>query len=522
MEQAQTIHRVSHRRQKISTSNRHRPRKKRIAIWIIFFSLLIIIPLALFCVVVILFQVNELNLPNVLIYDKNVGLMSRDQTVDYLNKTWNLNRQVRLVSAETPESSYSLQPAELGLWVDPAATALAANKLGRASNPFSEILAAIKGQKQIVLPILYFNEEVAQANLTRIAEELTIPPQNASILFQDGVWSVAPSYQGQTLDVEATIDLIYKNAFNFLIGQSLPLQMKYLEPSIKDLTGVLAEIDALLTKEFRFEAYDPITDEYFVRYVPDEIKKTWVIIEPQTYQVQFDIKREDVFNLLTNWEHELGEGRSLENAIKVDELIEAWHHDQTVSVPVSYLPTTYVVEPGESLWMISLKLGIPMWYILDANEGLTTSNLTAGMRLIIPPKDILLPLPVVRNKRIRIDICEQTMRIFENGQVIHTHKVSTGMSDSPTMTGVFQILTHELNAYASNWDLYMPHFMGIYEAWPGFMNGIHGLPLLASGQRLWASNLGSPASYGCIILDLTAAENLYYWADPGVVVEIIQ
>ncbi|HCU56935.1 MAG TPA: hypothetical protein DF984_01680 [Anaerolineaceae bacterium] len=66
----------------------------------------------------------------------------------------------------------------------------------------------------------------------------------------------------------------------------------------------------------------------------------------------------------------------------------------------------------------------------------------------------------------------------------------------------------------------LPHFLGIYEAWPDFMNGIHGLPLLSSGVRLWASTLGSPASYGCIILDLAAAEDLYNWADPGVVVEI--
>jgi lipoprotein-anchoring transpeptidase ErfK/SrfK len=101
-----------------------------------------------------------------------------------------------------------------------------------------------------------------------------------------------------------------------------------------------------------------------------------------------------------------------------------------------------------------------------------------------------------------------------------THIVSTGMPDSPTMAGIFQVQTHEINAYASNWDLYMPHFLGIYEAWPGFMNGIHGLPLLSSGRRLWASNLGAPASYGCIILDLAAAEDLYNWAEDGVVVEI--
>jgi lipoprotein-anchoring transpeptidase ErfK/SrfK len=158
---------------------------------------------------------------------------------------------------------------------------------------------------------------------------------------------------------------------------------------------------------------------------------------------------------------------------------------------------------------------------MDANEGLTVSSLEAGMNLTIPSKNVLLPLPVVLNKRIMIDISEQRMTVYENDQVRSTHIISTGMSDSPTMAGVFQIQTHELNAYASNWDLYMPHFMGIYEAWPGFMNGIHGLPLLSSGQRLWASTLGSPASYGCIIMDLAAAEDMYYWAEDGVVVEIV-
>jgi LysM repeat protein len=355
-----------------------------------------------------------------------------------------------------------------------------------------------------------------------LAEELTTPAQNANILYQDGSWSVAPSLPGQTVDIDATINLIYENAFNLLRGQPVPLQMKTIEPSVKDLSGVMAEIDALLSKEFKFEAYDPINDQYFSWIVPEEVKKTWVVVDSQTYRVWFDIKPEHVHDLLTQWELELGEARSLTNSINADEIIEAWQHDQSMMAIITYLPTTYVVGYGESLWMISLKLGMPMWHILDANEGLTTSNLRSGMSLTIPPKDVLLPLPVIPYKRILIDISEQRMQVVENGQVIHTHLISTGMSDSPTMSGVFQILTHELNAYASNWDLYMPHFMGIYEAWPGFMNGIHGLPLLANGQRLWASNLGSPASYGCIILDLAAAENLYYWAEPGVVVEIIQ
>jgi lipoprotein-anchoring transpeptidase ErfK/SrfK len=112
------------------------------------------------------------------------------------------------------------------------------------------------------------------------------------------------------------------------------------------------------------------------------------------------------------------------------------------------------------------------------------------------------------------------MWLYENGEVISDHVISTGMSNSPTLPGVFQVQTHEVNAYASNWDLWMPHFLGIYEAVPGFMNGIHGLPVLSSGVRLWGSVLGTPASYGCIITDLPTGASLFEWAEDGVVVEI--
>ena len=142
------------------------------------------------------------------------------------------------------------------------------------------------------------------------------------------------------------------------------------------------------------------------------------------------------------------------------------------------------------------------------------------MELNIPSLNEMLPLPIVKNKRIVISISEQRMWTYENGQQRSEHVISTGIDRSPTYPGVYQIQTHELNAYASVWDLYMPHFMGIYEGWPGFMNGIHGLPTLSSGTRLWANVLGRPASYGCIILNLDDAEDLYNWAEAGVIVEI--
>jgi lipoprotein-anchoring transpeptidase ErfK/SrfK len=163
---------------------------------------------------------------------------------------------------------------------------------------------------------------------------------------------------------------------------------------------------------------------------------------------------------------------------------------------------------------------VPFWMIGRANPSLNPDAIPAGTELVIPAKTDLLPLPVVPNKRIVINIGQQRLRVFQDGQMIGQHVISTGIDRSPTQPGVFQVQTHDPNAYASVWDLYMPNFLGIYEAWPGFMNGIHGLPRLSNGQRLWANILGSPASYGCIILDLKTAEWLYQWAEDGVVVEI--
>lgn len=482
-------------------------------------ALVVLIPLILISLAIILFQVNEMNLPGVQIFDMDASMMSREETAVNIDKIWNQNRQIVLTTSDDPAFNLSLSPADLGFWVDPDATATAAYRVGRGSDPFSDVIAAINGQNRVIHPVLYFDESIARQTLENLSAELTFPSQEATVVFQEGAWVALPGSVGRTMNIEASVDMLVENAFTILLAESATLQMQATQPLISDLSSVLDNIEALVEQPLSLEAYDPITDERLAWSVPLDIKRTWVEIDPD-HNVHLSIQKDDLETLFTAWESELGEGRSFDTPPDLDAVIEEWEQSHTIQLTLRHDPTTYVVGAGESLWSISLKLGMPLWYIMDANQGLTISNLETGMTLKIPSKNILLPLPAVPNKRILIDISEQRMFVYENGDVRNTHIISTGMSDSPTMAGIFQIQTHHINAYASNWDLYMPHFMGIYEAWPGFMNGIHGLPLLSNGQRLWASSLGSPASYGCIILDLAAAEDLFSWAEPGVVVEI--
>jgi lipoprotein-anchoring transpeptidase ErfK/SrfK len=133
---------------------------------------------------------------------------------------------------------------------------------------------------------------------------------------------------------------------------------------------------------------------------------------------------------------------------------------------------------------------------------------------------VLTPLLPIPGKKVVVSIAEQHMRVYENDALLHDWPVSTGIASSPTSTGVFQVLSKEENAYASLWDLWMPHFVAIYPAGPDFYNGVHGLPTLSSGRLLWEGLLGSPASYGCIILGLEQAESFYQWVEMGVVVVV--
>ena len=131
-----------------------------------------------------------------------------------------------------------------------------------------------------------------------------------------------------------------------------------------------------------------------------------------------------------------------------------------------------------------------------------------------------VPAPQVQSngKYILVSISEQHLYAYQDNQLVYSFVASTGMHNA-TRTGVFQVLDKIPNAYGATWDLWMPNWMGIY--YSGTLeNGIHALPILSNGTQLWAGYLGTPISFGCIVLGVQDAQSLYDWADVGTTVEI--
>jgi len=122
------------------------------------------------------------------------------------------------------------------------------------------------------------------------------------------------------------------------------------------------------------------------------------------------------------------------------------------------------------------------------------------------------------SKYILVDLSEQHMYVYENDELVFSFIASTGIGNS-TRVGTFSVLNKIPNAYGATWNIWMPDWLGIY--WSGSLqNGIHALPILSNGATLWAGYLGTPISYGCVVLDTYDAQTLYNWADIGTPVEI--
>jgi LysM repeat protein len=471
----------------------------------------------------VVFRASDTISPGVRVGEVALGGMSLDQAIERLDTVW--NRELRITAVDTNDAGriWLATPSEFGLAVDAAASARLAHQYGRQSPPFAavqEMLNAFTRGWELA-PIVTFDKVQARAGLASWAASAAVEAQDAQLGLNAGEISASPAVWGRQLDVNTSLELLSADPASVLLTYGfVPLVTSEVAPRIQEVAGAAAEARQTLSRGAVLRAYDPVTDEWLEWFAGREEVSSWLAVRFEGSGLGLEIDPAQISGYVERLVSGLGEQRTLDSEAAVGALLASLEGNEVDPLQIRYQPRYYVVEPGDTLISISFKVGIPYWKWLESNPQVSTRGLELGESLTIPPRDAMLELPVVRNKRIVVSISEQRMWLFQDGEPLLEHIVSTGIPNSPTLPGLFQVKSRYENAYASNWDLTMPNFLGIYHATPNLLNGIHGLPLLSNGVRLWADVLGSPASYGCIILDLEAAERLFEWAEDGVIVEI--
>jgi lipoprotein-anchoring transpeptidase ErfK/SrfK len=178
--------------------------------------------------------------------------------------------------------------------------------------------------------------------------------------------------------------------------------------------------------------------------------------------------------------------------------------------------STYVVRPGDTLSQIAQRFGTTTAALARLNSIANPSFIYAGQVLRMPGT---ASAPSGGGKRIVINLSEQHLYAYEGDRLVYSFVISSGAAPYYTRTGEFRVQRKLSKAYGAAWNIWMPHWLGIY--WAGSAeNGIHALPILPNGQTLWAGYLGQPVSYGCVVLGTYEAQLLYNWAEIGTPVSI--
>jgi lipoprotein-anchoring transpeptidase ErfK/SrfK len=212
----------------------------------------------------------------------------------------------------------------------------------------------------------------------------------------------------------------------------------------------------------------------------------------------------------------------------------------------SALVRWHVVQRGDTLAGLAARYGLSAASILAANgladAGAAARALTVGQRVALPqaalPQAALpqaagpseasapaadplaggVPAFQTRGKVIYVSLAKQRMWAYENGKLAFNVLVSTGIAERATKPGTYRVKTKLQEAWSRVWQLRMPYWMGIYDVGT-VENGIHAMPFTRAGRSVrW--RVGTPGSYGCVVLTAKDAAALYQWAPLGTLVII--
>ena len=230
------------------------------------------------------------------------------------------------------------------------------------------------------------------------------------------------------------------------------------------------------------------------------------------------------------------------NTIYPGQELQIWTSDISVAVPdetttvveepAAAVPTPapaqeqviHIVAPGEYLSLIARNYGVSWTAIAEANNIVNPNDIEAGTALVIPGADpALSQASIVESTRsiaanipdpgahwgvgreIVVDLSTQMTYAYENGDLVFSALVSTGLPATPTVQGEYSIWHRTPAQTMTGPGYYLPNVQWVMYFYQGY--GFHG--------TYWHNNFGNPMSHGCVNMTNADAEWLYNFASLG-------
>jgi LysM repeat protein len=183
------------------------------------------------------------------------------------------------------------------------------------------------------------------------------------------------------------------------------------------------------------------------------------------------------------------------------------------------------VRPGETLSQLAAQYNTTPQAIVRYNNLPNIETIFSGLEVRIPFGPPVLhrqtPQAPRSGTEFVISISRQRCWVFQGDRIRHEWKCSTGQGEWVTRTGTFYVKTKMEMAKSRAYQLDMPYWLGLYDV-GSYENGIHGIPIdWTTGERLWDTLVGQPATFGCAMLLDEDAALLFDLAYIGMPVHIV-
>lgn len=177
--------------------------------------------------------------------------------------------------------------------------------------------------------------------------------------------------------------------------------------------------------------------------------------------------------------------------------------------------TTYVVQQGQELGLIAKEYNVSIADIAALNGITNPDFIYPGQELLIPAAGIYVPeapaAPTSSGRAIVVSTDNQRIYAYQDGQMIRSHLVSTGLPDTPTVKGDYKVYVKYTATDMSGPGYYLPQVPYTMYFYQGY--GIHG--------TYWHNAFGRQMSHGCVNLPTEEAQWFFNFAEVGTPVRVI-
>lgn len=185
---------------------------------------------------------------------------------------------------------------------------------------------------------------------------------------------------------------------------------------------------------------------------------------------------------------------------------------------------SHTVQGGEHLASIAAQYGLSYPTLAMANNITNPNQIYAGQTLVIPaqdyapgsyvPQSTVAPAAaeptVSTGKQIVVDLSDQRVYAYENGQLLRNMLVSTGTAAFPTVQGDYKVYLKYESQTMSGPGYNLPGVPYVLYFYKGY--SLHG--------TYWHSNFGTPMSHGCVNMHTPDAQWVWNWAPLGTPVHV--